>query len=594
MSETKLDGNSSYRVLARKYRPSKFSDLVGQDVMVKILKNSFLSKRIPHAFMLTGVRGTGKTTTARIVAKALNCVGGSDPHGPDISPCGECETCKSITQGNNVDVLEVDAASRTGVADIREIIDNVRYRAASARYKIYIVDEVHMLSISAFNALLKTLEEPPAHVKFIFATTEIKKVPTTILSRCQRFDLRRIEANKMVKYLEKIAKEEGFSIDTDCLGQIARASEGSMRDALSLLEQVLVDSKEPINIKKVRAILGLADRGRIIELFKLLCEGDICNALEKFNLMYSEGGDPVALIKELSELTHWITVTKVSPGALQDVTLSPEEESQGIVLSKKLSVAFLARLWQLLLKIVEETSIAIDAKMTAEMGLIRVAYASGLPTPGDVIKSMSMDHNIVEKTGKVTPNDEIKPSNQAIQEPGLRINNEMETANGESVSRQAKISEDKSEINFIDGPESFKRLVELIRVRREIELLIEVEDNLRLVSYKIGRIEFEPTKNAATNLASRLTKFLAENTGHRWVVSVVSQGGGATLKEEKLITQKEQEMESMRHPLVAAVFEFFPNSKLAFVHNKNEHISSSDGNSENYPPNHYQQSAKKE
>ena len=362
MRDQNLETPSDYQVLARKYRPATFSDLVGQDLMVRILKNSFLSERIAHAFMLTGVRGVGKTTTARIVAKGLNCVGLDGDGGPTITPCRKCENCISIAKGNHVDVLEIDAASRTGVADIREIIDSVSYRAASARFKIYIIDEVHMLSTSAFNALLKTLEEPPKHVKFIFATTEIQKVPTTVLSRCQRFDLKRIEPKEMIKYLNAVCRDEGFDIEDDCLGQITRASEGSMRDALSLLEQLFVDAEGEVDLTTVRSMLGLSDRGLLLDLFERLVEADIVRALEQFNIIYEDGADPVEVIKELCEVTHWITILKISPHLANDVTVSPDERSRGLGLVEKMSIRELARLWQLLLKVLDETSTSLNSR----------------------------------------------------------------------------------------------------------------------------------------------------------------------------------------------------------------------------------------
>ena len=424
MSDKSLDQDTHYQVLARKYRPSNFSSLVGQDVMVKVLQNSFLSGRIAHAFILTGVRGVGKTTTARIIAKGLNCVGLDGSGGPTISTCGECNNCISIANGNHVDVIEFDAASRTGVSDIREIIDSVYYRAAVARFKIYVIDEVHKLSTSAFNALLKTLEEPPKHVKFIFATTEINKVPSTVLSRCQRFDLRRIEPTDMIAYLKAISEQENFLISEDSLGQITRASEGSMRDALSLLEQVFVDTEGDISIERVRSILGLSDRGRLIDLFELLMSGEMKSSLEMYNRLYDDGADPINLLKELCEITHWITLFKVAPKLIDDVTLSPDERSRGNTLSEKFDVRELARVWQLLLKILNNSSSALNSKMSVEMGLIQVAYASDGPTPDDVIKklvqtenpesSKSSGNDISQSLGVASSSDEFKNHTRTI------------------------------------------------------------------------------------------------------------------------------------------------------------------------------------
>ena len=322
MSETDTPG---YQVLARKYRPASFADLIGQDAMVRILKNAFQADRIAQAFILTGIRGTGKTTTARIIAKGLNCIGPDGTGGPTIEPCGQCEPCVAITEGRHVDVMEMDAASRTGVNDIREIIDSVHYRAASARYKIYIIDEVHMLSKNAFNALLKTLEEPPEHVKFIFATTEIRQVPVTVLSRCQRFDLRRIEPEVMIENLKMIAALEKAEIADDALALITRAAEGSVRDAQSLLDQAIAHGAGETTAAQVRAMLGLADRGRVLDLFELIARGDAGAALAEVSSQYAEGADPMAVLRDLAEVTHWFSVIKITPEAVEDPTVSPDE-----------------------------------------------------------------------------------------------------------------------------------------------------------------------------------------------------------------------------------------------------------------------------
>ena len=556
MSDKNVDETNHYLVLARKYRPSTFSDLIGQDVMVKILENSFLSGRIAHAFMLTGVRGVGKTTTARIIAKGLNCVGTQGQGNPTISPCGLCESCLSIAKGNHVDVMEFDAASRTGVSDIREIIDSVYYCAASARFKVYVIDEVHMLSTSAFNALLKTLEEPPAHVKFIFATTEINKVPLTVLSRCQRFDLKRIEPEAMISYLKTISDQEGFSIGHDCLGQIARASEGSMRDALSLFEQIVVDNDKDINIEKVRFILGLADRGRLIDLFELLITGEIDSCLKLYNVLYEDGADPLNLLAELCEITHWITLLKVSPQLSNQMTLSPDEASRGKLLSERLDLRELARVWQLLVKIADEAKMAFDSKMSVEMGLIRVAFMSGGPTPDELIKNI---------TGTETPGT-TSLANQGPKPPSIPSgSNIISRAPSMVISGVASLNvnlKDETEKEYEGSLNEFKEVIELIRVSRDLELLIEIENNFRLVNYRIGRIEFEPTVSAKKNLASRLASFLKENTGIRWVVSVVSRGGGRTLKEEQMEREQLLEKEAKTNPVVRAVFDNFPSSKF--------------------------------
>lgn len=574
MRDQNLETPSDYQVLARKYRPATFSDLVGQDLMVRILKNSFLSERIAHAFMLTGVRGVGKTTTARIVAKGLNCVGLDGDGGPTITPCRKCENCISIAKGNHVDVLEIDAASRTGVADIREIIDSVSYRAASARFKIYIIDEVHMLSTSAFNALLKTLEEPPKHVKFIFATTEIQKVPTTVLSRCQRFDLKRIEPREMIKYLNAVCRDEGFDIEEDCLGQITRASEGSMRDALSLLEQLFVDAEGEVDLTTVRSMLGLSDRGLLLDLFERLVEADIVRALEQFNIIYEDGADPVEVIKELCEVTHWITILKISPHLANDVTVSPDERSRGLGLVEKMSIRELARLWQLLLKVLDETSTSLNSKVVAEMGLIRVAYTSDLPTPDELIKKFTKNSDEIEASEtKSDISRSNTPNSSKAKNLTVSISKSSRAAVMDNNLKLSYPEQGEAETDVVNSLNNFQNVIELIRVNRDVELLIEVEDNLRLVNYQLGQIEFEPTENASTNLASRLTTFLKASTGQRWIVSVVSSGGGETIGENRLKRKIKLEQESMKNPIVSAVFDIFPNAKIDSILEKNTFLS---------------------
>jgi len=341
MSETPDTG---YQVLARKYRPATFADLIGQEAMVRTLKNAFAADRIAQAFIMTGIRGTGKTTTARIIAKGLNCIGPDGKGGATTEPCLVCEHCKAIAEGRHVDVMEMDAASRTGVGDIREIIESVHYRAASARYKVYIIDEVHMLSTSAFNALLKTLEEPPAHVKFIFATTEIRKVPVTVLSRCQRFDLRRIEPEVMIAHLASIAGKEHAQIAEDALALITRAAEGSVRDAMSLLDQAISHGAGETTAEQVRAMLGLADRARVLDLFDMVLKGDAAGALTELSAQYADGADPMAVLRDLAEITHWVSVIKITPEAADDPTVPPEERTRGQAMAAAIPMRVLSRL----------------------------------------------------------------------------------------------------------------------------------------------------------------------------------------------------------------------------------------------------------
>ncbi len=396
--------DTGYQVLARKYRPATFADLIGQEAMVRTLKNAFAADRIAQAFMLTGIRGTGKTTTARIIAKGLNCIGQDGQGGPTTDPCGVCQNCVAITEGRHVDVMEMDAASNTGVQNIRDaIIETVSYRAAQARYKIFIIDEVHMLSTSAFNALLKTLEEPPPHVKFLFATTEIRKVPVTVLSRCQRFDLRRIEPEVMIAHLQKVAGLEHAQIADDALALITRAAEGSVRDAMSLLDQAIAHGAGETTADQVRAMLGLADRGRVLDLFEAIMRGDAAAALDELGAQYADGADPVAVLRDLAEITHWLSVIKITSDAAEDPTIPPEERTRGRSLAERLPMRVLTRMWQMLLKALEEVSLSPNAMMAAEMAVIRLTHVADLPTPGDLVKKLQSTPAPAGGSGPVRP-----------------------------------------------------------------------------------------------------------------------------------------------------------------------------------------------
>ncbi|MGH6952753.1 MAG: DNA polymerase III subunit gamma/tau, partial [Alphaproteobacteria bacterium] len=383
-----------YRVLARKYRPATFAELVGQEAMVRTLTNAIRSGRLAQAYMLTGVRGVGKTTTARIIARALNCVGPDGAGGPTSEPCGACEHCVAIGEDRHVDVIEMDAASRTGVEDIRDLIDGVRYRPMSARYKVYVVDEVHMLSRNAFNALLKTLEEPPAHVKFVFATTEVRKVPVTVLSRCQRFDLRRLDSDALATYLAGIAAREGALVSPGAVALIARAADGSARDGLSLLDQSISTfgadgAGREIGEADVRGMLGLADRTQVFDLFDSLMAGDAKRALGSLALSHRSGADPVTVLQDLLELTHWVTRVKLVPEAADDPAVAEAERVRGRKAAEGLSVPTLARAWQMLLKGLAEAQAAPSAYQAAEMALIRLAHAAELPSPAEIVARLS-------------------------------------------------------------------------------------------------------------------------------------------------------------------------------------------------------------
>ncbi len=547
--------DATYRVLARKYRPATFADLIGQDAMVRTLKNAFEADRIAHAFVLTGVRGVGKTTTARIIAKGLNCVGADGAGGPTIEPCGVCEPCVAIAGGRHVDVLEMDAASRTGVGDIREIIDSVAYRAASARYKVYIIDEVHMLSASAFNALLKTLEEPPSHVKFIFATTEIRKVPVTVLSRCQRFDLRRIETEAMLAHLEAIAGKEGAGVAPDAMALIARAAEGSVRDALSLLDQAIAHGAGETSASQVRDMLGLADRGRVLDLFEMIMRGDAAGALGELSAQYAEGADPIAVLRDLAEITHWVSMVRLAPEAADDPAIGPDERARGLDFAGRLGMRALTRMWQMLLKALQEVAGAPNPMMAAEMAVIRLTHVADLPSPEELVRRLS----------DAAPPPPDAPTGRPTHSDGGPGGGRGSRGGGPA----AGIAPAHAEPSPAPGPlaryTAFEDVVALVRARRDVALLVEIEEGVRLVSYAPGRIEFEPADAADPGLAPRLAQRLQAWTGARWGVSVVSAGGGPTIAETRRREETALRAKAMEDPVVQAVLAAFPGATMTSV-----------------------------
>ncbi len=548
----------AYRVLARKYRPETFADLVGQDAMVRTLKNAFEADRIAQAFIMTGIRGTGKTTTARIIAKGMNCIGEDGQGGPTTEPCGKCEHCLAIMEGRHVDVMEMDAASNTGVANIREIIDSVHYRAASARYKVYIIDEVHMLSTGAFNALLKTLEEPPEHVKFIFATTEIRKVPVTVLSRCQRFDLRRIEPEVMIALMRKIADTEGAQIAEDALALITRAAEGSARDATSLLDQAISHGAGETTADQVRAMLGLADRGRVLDLFDMILKGDAAGALTELSGQYADGADPMAILRDLAEITHWVSVVKITPEAAEDPTVSPEERNRGTAMADALPMRVLTRLWQMLLKALDEVGSAPNAMMAAEMAIIRLTHVADLPSPEELVRKLQ----------KSTPPPAPPPTGGGMQggSTGAQAVAAAQTrmANNPTASGQTTALARDAEEALARFP-TFEHVVELIRANRDVKLLVEVETTLRLAAYQPGRIEFTPTDKAPADLAQRLGHRLQSWTGNRWAVTIVNGAETETIAEVRDAKELSLKSQAQDHPLMQAVLATFPGAKIIAI-----------------------------
>ncbi len=515
-------GDAVYRVLARKYRPQKFSELIGQDAMVQTLGNAIKRDRLAHAFLLTGVRGVGKTSTARLIAKALNCIGPDEQGGPTIDPCGVCEPCRAIAEGRHIDVIEMDAASHTGVDDVREIIEAVRYSAVSARFKIYIIDEVHMLSKNAFNALLKTLEEPPPHVKFLFATTEVNKVPVTVLSRCQRFDLRRISANLLAAHFARVVEAEGVSADADALALIARAAEGSARDGLSILDQAIAHAGMEgvaVGAAAVRDMLGLSDRGAIRALFGALIAGDAPTALGNLRQQYDLGVDPAAVLKTLLETVHGVTLAKLgsTPGPGQ-----ADEEREALAEWSALSFPVLHRLWQLLLKGHDEVARAILPIETAEMALLRAVYASTLPDPGELARRLA--------GGEGAP----------VTAPTIPV----------PVPTERPL------------PASVAAIADLLEAGKQVRLANDVRNRLRLIRLDPPEL----TISAATPLPADFTRELAQElkelTGRGWKVATDASPGEPTIAEALAAAADAERADVLASPLVAAALEHFPDAEL--------------------------------
>jgi len=559
----------AYRVLARKYRPQDFTGLIGQEALVRTLSNAFATGRIAHAFMLTGVRGVGKTTTARIIARALNCVG---PDGkrtePTIHPCGVCEPCVAIAESRHIDVLEMDAASRTGIDDIREIIDGVRYAPASARYKVYIIDEVHMLSKQAFNGLLKTLEEPPPHVKFIFATTEIRKVPVTVLSRCQRFDLRRIETPELVAHLKVIAGNEGVKIEDGALALVARAAEGSVRDSLSLLDQAIAHQEgETITAESVRGMLGLADRGRVLDLFEKVMGGKIADALTDLSQLYDVGADPLVVMQDLLETTHFLTRLKVAPDAEGFFDGGSSEAKRAADMAGKLSVPSLTRAWQLLLKGLFEVRDSTHPLKAAEMALIRLAYAADLPPTDKLVRDV-LDNPPLEGGSKNSSGANFSGRGPASRsDPSPKMTSSFSTlpqGEGGTVSAQ-RAPEPTAAAQNAPVLRTLEDIAALAVAKGAPILKVHIENDMHLVSLEQGRIEFRPSQRAPSTLSGDLAQKLKAWTGIRWVVSVAREGGAPTIAEAKRGAHQAKLDAVLQEPMVRAVLDRFPGAEVIAV-----------------------------
>jgi DNA polymerase-3 subunit gamma/tau len=569
MTNQKIIDDAPYLVLARKYRPTDFTGLVGQTALVQTLTNAIKQGRLAHAFILTGVRGIGKTTTARIIARALNC-NGEGRDGPTIDPCGICEQCRAIYNDRHMDVLEMDAASRTGVDDIRELIEGVRYKPTSARYKVYIIDEVHMLSRNAFNALLKTLEEPPEHVKFIFATTEIGKIPITVLSRCQRFDLRRVDMDTLSEHFKGIISKEGASISNEAIHLISRAADGSVRDGLSLLDQAIAHNADgEISAEHIRNMLGLADRSRIFDLMDAVMKGEMPIALNILGALYISGAEPAIVLEDMLEIIHWVTRIKITP-SITDVASIPEiERVQGKLMAEGLSMVALSRAWQMLMKGLGEVRTAPRPEQAAEMVLIRLAYAADLPTPADAIEAIKKS-TIVAAPASGTPKPATLPETQTFaiatstsisaMPSGERANTALATATTKVSPHAESLAGSKTKARPI--LKSFLDVVALAEEKNEAILQVNLINNVHLVRFEHCRIELRPEEHAPQNLASKLTSLLRDATSEKWVVTVSNQEGSPTLQQDADAAIAETKAQARKHPLVKEILETFPEATI--------------------------------
>jgi len=592
--------DSPYRVLARKYRPTNFSGLIGQEALVRTVTNAIHTGRLAHAFLLTGVRGVGKTSTARILARALNCTGpdesAGEDSGPTADPCGVCSHCVAIAEDRHVDVLEMDAASHTGVDDMRELIDGVRYRPTSARYKVYIIDEVHMLSKQAFNALLKTLEEPPPHAKFIFATTEVRRLPVTVLSRCQRFDLRRVDAETLAAHFQVVAEKEQALIDAAAIRLISRAADGSVRDGLSLLDQAIAHGAGVASEAQVRDMLGLADRARVFELFAAVMKGDMAAGLDLLGEQYNAGADPIAVLEDMLELTHWLTRIKLIPSVAEEVGTPEIERRLGQEMTTGLAMPELTRAWQMLLKGLGEAHAAPHALMAVEMVLVRLAYAANLPSPADAVRALkgapaaapapapaaarqseAPAQSVVPPTPSAPPLPPLYESApDSSSEPNMDTRGGSTALAAERAPEQALVPPQHQPVatQTDEAPTGaitcLKDIVARAERQREMELRHWLVSDVHLVRFAPGKIELRQNENVRRNLAGTLGEYLQDWTGERWLVSLSEELGAPTLEEQAVAKVAAKLRAAEDDPLVRQVLKHFPTAKISGLRESRE------------------------
>ena len=523
------ENKENYVVLARKYRPQSFNELLGQDALVKTITNAIKNNRLHHAYILTGIRGVGKTTTARIIAKALNCTGKDAVNGVTVNPCGICENCKAIAESRHIDVLELDAASRTGVNDIRDILDGVRYKPTNGRYKVYIIDEVHMLSNSAFNALLKTLEEPPSHVIFIFATTEIRKVPVTVLSRCQRFDLQRLSIELLMEHFKNIAQKEGFNAEEEALHLIAKAADGSCRDGLSLLDQAISLGAGEVKTDVVREMVGLADRGQTFELFESLISGETQSVVTNIAKQFNDGANPVVVLHDLINIVHMLAKVKIVPDSINDTALSENEKEFCSRIASQISMPVLSKMWQMFIKGISEVNIAPSQTDALEMILIRVAYSANLPTPNELLDGLKKNSNLT-----------VSPT---------QFNNEINiTKDGES-----------KEATIFDTPQ---QLVDYLVSAKKMMLSYSIKNDISFEEFSNGKMKITVSEKINNDFLLNLQNVLKEATGVKWEIDVLSAPLGQTLADKEAEKDMMQKKDVMDLPLVKVIMAEFKGAKI--------------------------------